>query len=338
MKKFVQMAIVLLVIMPGAGCAYYGKHSERLVGAEADYRHYTTDINTPDDETAVSKDADCEYYVDELINSHDESVVINEETQLSDFDFQPFLRKVWIADEWSENYVRLPSFRLDEIADGVIVGELGSSSLSYPYIFHNLEHFSLPKNNMILTVHGNTAIGYSVTESEDIYSVYLELLDSDLIKATVEYSSVNVAPEHQQYDGTLIFRPLHISDVIGFVKCEDLSFDVNLNSWGDVRVVVGNIEYGPSRRVPWAALFLTDLNGNVLYNFGRPWTNGIRIIDVTVDDLNNDGLLDVFVSVGEAPMYIFDWHFYQLENGWFNSTRGDAIESGILFIAPVTTE
>jgi len=111
-----------------------------------------------------------------------------------------------------------------------------------------------------------------------------------------------------------------------------LSFETYLDSWGYVRFIPGMYH---GRRF-WPGLYLSDMDGNLLYSFGgRDSLITLPIsemVGITVQDLNGDGLLDVTVIIramseelsyklgGEFDdLYAsrFYLNFHQLENGWF---------------------
>ena len=92
-----------------------------------------------------------------------------------------------------------------------------------------------------------------------------------------------------------------------------------MNTWGKVFFVAGY--YVHNRTLP--AVFITDEKGDILYDFRAPYQNGIEIYNVTVEDLNGDGLLDVTVSLDNMPESLLHWYFYQLETGLFMLERGE---------------
>lgn len=91
-----------------------------------------------------------------------------------------------------------------------------------------------------------------------------------------------------------------------------------------MRIVSGRQE--TNHAIP--VIYMTDMYGNVFYNFGAPYPHDSQVKEVFVTDMNGDGLHDVKITtfIADAPPeYDSIWNFYQLENGWFNMERAGYI-------------
>jgi hypothetical protein len=79
----------------------------------------------------------------------------------------------------------------------------------------------------------------------------------------------------------------------GFQVFEDQSFDVKLDSFGDVRFVSGSSEF----KIP--SLYLVNSNQEIIYVFPDFYTNVLsdlqEIKAVSFKDVNNDGLKDIII-------------------------------------------
>lgn len=67
---------------------------------------------------------------------------------------------------------------------------------------------------------------------------------------------------------------------------------------------------------PHPTVYLTDISNNILYLFYAPFQTASKITNVTVKDLNGDGLMDVQLN-STIEGYTFVWTFFQMENGPF---------------------
>ena len=147
----------------------------------------------------------------------------------------------------------------------------------------------------------------------------LEFLKNDRIKGTIRYDHKEEYYEDTQMDGTYLFRPYNISDWEYVIIDKDKSFEVNLDSWGDVHFVVGVMAINKS----YPVAFLTNEQNDILFNFGAPYQNASEIREVVIDDMNGDGLKDVKIvthfpfETDEGEPWHWDWMFYQLQGGLF---------------------
>lgn len=122
---------------------------------------------------------------------------------------------------------------------------------------------------------------------------------------------------------TYHFRPYNLSDVENITVLEEHSFEMELNSWGYIRFVAARIDnIGLGRYYP--ATYLTDIEGNILYQFGsNAYTAGEEIYDIVIEDINEDGLMDIgvitwfsFIDKNEEKD-LTRWDFCQRQDGRF---------------------
>jgi hypothetical protein len=227
------------------------------------------------------------------------------------FDFNGFLRKIWINDDWEIGGQNLSSFRLDRNDEGVVYGYFSVHDPAFPPVFRSANSHVHIQSNMTVSLNGNSAEG-DFGDSTWKGNIALAFKERDIIEANIEYTNRgNHSPRIN--NGRFTYRPLTVADFDGFVVLEELSYETNLNLWGDVRFIAG--EHRGSR--PFPSVYLTDFNGNVIYYFETNFPNGSQIQEILVNDLNDDGFIDVIITAHDGPNYHFRRHFSQLENGWF---------------------
>lgn len=143
--------------------------------------------------------------------------------------------------------------------------------------------------------------------------------ENNRIEAAVKCDQLDMDMCHE-------FRPKHFSDIGGLWK--DLSsVPVYLETWGEVNLISATMDCNH----PYSIVCITDEDGNLLYEDGL--LNGLEFWDIFVEDLNHDGLQDIwtiicpFPSVDDGPQKgsLVDI-FYQTGDGRFyhTSRRGDS--------------
>lgn len=149
--------------------------------------------------------------------------------------------------------------------------------------------------------------------------------DQDVLTATVEWEDQeNAALKAENYymEEYNIYQHVISEDETAITKVnERLSRDVNLKKWGNVKILVcesTNLEKG----VCAPLLFMTDQEGNLLYQFDVASPSNCLITDLRVEDLNGDSYEDVAVTisvVGEELQYepLEEHYFYQQPDGMF---------------------
>lgn len=147
-------------------------------------------------------------------------------------------------------------------------------------------------------------------------NVTLVFKDTGEIEATIKYEEKGVAYQHISLDGTYLFRPYNLADIKGFTLLEEHSFTaIDINSWGSVNLTSGEIVDGNKI---YPEIFLTNEQDDILYQFA-PLHTGSKIKEVSIKDMNNDGLMDIFVITGfeDSEIELLDWKFIQMDDGLF---------------------
>lgn len=245
------------------------------------------------------------------------------QSKVNSTDYQEYIKKIWIVDNWSQNRLYSFSFRIAKIYNGVIEGELVTQSIAMPHCYTNANAYSQYKDNIFGTINNNIAECSFESGVGNKGIVILEFKGNDKIDASIEYTSKGEFSTDLRA-GHFSYRPYNITDLEGFVENKELFIETNLNAWGDVSIVAGR--YEGNKTVP--AVFLADAQGNILYNFGAPYQVDTDVLEVLVKDLDENGLVDVQIStyLPYAPdAYRFEWIFYQMNNGWFHMEKGGDI-------------
>jgi len=239
-------------------------------------------------------------------------------------DYTQYLKKIWVVKSWNGGAYYYSSFFISKIENGVLEGRFSTRSVAEPdFHFYSLDpskylgDLSGTVNNSIAECHFSDKVGNKG-------NVTLVFKENNEIEATIEYTDKRQIYKDLYLDGTFIFRPYNLVDIENFTRLEDHSFVVDLNSWGSVNFVSGEINAG-DRTHPGA--YLTNEYDDILYEFNVAFKTGSEIIEAQIKDINNDGLKDVmiitsFVNDSEAEHIKFI--FFQMDGGLFYSADLDA--------------
>lgn len=270
-------------------------------------------------------------------NRIEEAYTKTEDASIKNLDYKPYLRKSWLVEDQARKARFLINFCIIKIEDGKLEGIVESQRIAHPLIyespemFSKLEHLrsydSRLKLNLFGTVSGNVATCY-YEDKGTAANIKLVFKENDTIEATIKYTAKNKWDEELR-DGWFVYIPYNVSDVRCFTEDKKVRVETHLNSWGDVYIVSGPRNfitppgslYGSDRTVPH--VYLTNKQGDILYDFGVGYHTESRVHKVQVEDLNGDGLMDVRVITCtraddiDDPNILFKWTFYQAEDGLF---------------------
>lgn len=101
--------------------------------------------------------------------------------------------------------------------------------------------------------------------------------ENDELEAKIKYTSKANAYKDLSLDGDYICRPYKLSDIKDFILRTEHSFVNDLNSWGSVNFVSGDVDHGDK---VYPAAYLTNDNGDILYKFRAPFQTGFKEIDI----------------------------------------------------------
>lgn len=129
------------------------------------------------------------------------------------------------------------------------------------------------------------------------------------------------------YEGQDYYRPYNLSMEEEITIAKTVGVDLDL--WGTAWIAVG--WYDTSTRY-YGIAYLTNEDGDILYEFRAPFRTGMWIVDAYLEDFNHDGLPDIKMierdmmtelpdiedSVSfEIQVDDYEWHFIQREDGYF---------------------
>lgn len=280
-----------------------------------------------------------------------------EEDWLEEIAYDQFLKKIWVVKDWDGwAYSHLFSFSISKIEHGLIEGRLSTGAIAFPRFYSSTyldspyaPNFADIKNLPKTNLYGAIINGVFECQFDDKYgnkgNVSLVFKENDEIEATIKYTSRNELLNGLPLDGTYLFRSYNLTDIGDFTKNEKNSFAVDLNSWGSVYFVSveiwGEKSYGSKIMFPEA--YLTDEQDNILYKFGSLSKTATKIMDVSIEDINRDGLKDVKIITGFLDyntslilpdMPYIEYIFFQMDNGLFYDSNLFDKGNGITDVNP----
>ena len=89
---------------------------------------------------------------------------------------------------------------------------------------------------------------------------------------------------------TYTFRPYNLTDVQNRDLQREHSFEAELNSWGRVNIVMTII----TGNKPYPMAYLTNEHNDILYEFTAPYPTDTEILQISLQDVNEDGLYNAF--------------------------------------------
>lgn len=143
---------------------------------------------------------------------------------------------------------------------------------------------------------------------EEAGSMVLECATNNRLKADIEYRGADLE---------LTFKVYNIEDLkpTDIILDQNRALTVDVDKWGTVQIIRGIIFYGD--RPPVA--FMTNEQGDILYEFQAEYESGTLIREIEVQDFNEDGLKDVNIVTRDYDdeMEPVHWLFYQEEGAAF---------------------
>jgi hypothetical protein len=228
--------------------------------------------------------------------------------------YDDYIRKKWILQEDDisglEMYV---DFIISKMEDGRIVGELNITD----YREGNAHLLSFV-STFDGTIRRNEATCQYDDKAGNTGEIKLRFVAKDEITVSfkpIKKAEATISPP----EGTFAFSSDNIHNITDFRIDEKQSFGINLNSWGNVNFVSGQIVGG--NHVP-LLLFLVNDDGDILYEFPEPMPYQMLVKEASFEDVNDDGRNDlIVVAVGEYETITSysTWIYFQKEDGSFYS-------------------
>ena len=209
------------------------------------------------------------------------------------------------------------SFSISKIENGEMTGELFvvGPAPSYPNALANF-------NGII----NNDTTECQFTDSrENEGTIKLVFKPNNEMEATITLTNKAQDRKAQPPVGTFQFAPYNLKDIEGFSPIEYQSFMVDLNSWGNVKFVSGKLTGG--NHIP-VVFYLTDENGDILYNFNATLPYMVDVKAVSFEDLSKDGLKDIIIIVddgyaGQGNVPLATVYFQKADGSFANDLKLD---------------
>ncbi|WP_077610178.1 hypothetical protein [Clostridium sp. Marseille-P2415] len=205
-------------------------------------------------------------------------------------DYKQYLKKNWIRD----TDTNFPddgglSILISRIEDGKIQGNIVAVGNGPAYNMDSAEFEG--------TVNDDTAQCRLVNDSRGNEGTVKFLFKPDsALEATIIITEKSEDRVMSLPEGTFEFTPYNLKDIKGFALIEDQTFMVDLNSWGNVKFVSGKLTAGS--HVP-VVFYLTNEEGDILYNFNATLPYSVDIKAVSFKDVNKDGLKDIIMIAAD---------------------------------------
>ena len=225
---------------------------------------------------------------------------------------EDYLYKIWIPENWDGSDTGTPhddaiSFYITDIENGIIKGRLFEGFIARPN--KNLTEFSGRIENGIGKVKFVNKYG---NEGE----IEIIFISENEMQVSLNYIQIKDYKETVSIEDGSIYKPYNLQDKKDFITII-FSKETNIDSWGNVKLVGGRFD---TTRAFYGVAYLTNENGDILYEFQAPFRTGAWIVEGYVEDINGDGLLDVRLIERFDADDIEDaeWIFLQEEDGLFS--------------------
>lgn len=239
-------------------------------------------------------------------------------------DYKTFLNRIWIIKSdlfYNSSDSILCALYITDIKDGNKKGNIRTiESIEKEYYDQGLteEIISFPFNGSFAgTVQGNTATCEFVDYRGCSGNISLIFQEADEISVIIDKAELQESLQEEDYSGTYLFTPWTLEMVKGLVQDSLKSELVELDDFGKVQLVSGNIEQA-EKMYPYVCL--TDEEGNILYSFEMGYAIGMEISNLSIEDLNGDGYADVSIELEEktsGSANKLQWNFYRQSEGRF---------------------
>lgn len=235
-----------------------------------------------------------------------------ETTASNEIDFNQYIKKTWVEKKGTSN----ASFCITKIADGKITGRFSSNVPAVPNRY-NLGNLTGEINKDTAECQFSDTIGNKG-------NIKLVFKSNGEMEATIKLTDKSKYAEERPQEGTFQFIPYNLNNIKGFSPIESQSFMVNLNSWGNVKFVTGKLTAG--NHIP-VVFYLTNKDGDILYDFDAALPYGIDVKAVSFEDVNKDGYKDIIIiavdSYDDSGEHIATVYFQKADGSFSNDSKLD---------------
>lgn len=236
--------------------------------------------------------------------------------------YDEYTKKTWIPegyDGWAAPF----TFVITKVKNETIEGKVsigGFTDLSGEYdMAYGVKKFSGIITNEIAKCQFKD-------ENEINRTLELTFLDDTKMMGTLK-PSYEELQKNENYDksGTYFLRPYNLRDREEYLEYEIFEEKVSISNgdglefWREVNIVTGIMNTSH----PYPVVYLTNKQGDILYNFYVARINGVDVLDIFIEDFNGDGLNDLKIITGlsngddDQDKLELTWIFYQNEDGLF---------------------
>jgi len=205
-------------------------------------------------------------------------------------DYKQYLKKTWIRStdsDFSDNGGL--SILISKIGDGKIQGEVSAVGNGPAYNIDSAEFEG--------TVNNDTAVCQLVNDSRGNKGTIEFLFKPDnTLESTITITGRSKDTVMSLPEGTFEFTPYNLKNIDGLELIKEQTFMVDLNSWGNVKFVSGKITGGD--HIP-VVFYLTNEDGDILYNFYAALPYSIDVKAVSFQDVNKDGRKDIIIIAAD---------------------------------------
>lgn len=245
---------------------------------------------------------------------------LSDEDEEKATDYSNYLKKIWIVENWTAGAYEFPSFVLMEIENGIVKGKYSTYAVAEPdFYFYTLE-----ESKYLGQLSGevmNEPVTLKFSDGAGNTGNVVLTLDGNGVNAEISYLEKGENYKDIDLDGEFDFKPYNLENIEDLETLDEYSTHVDLNSWGAVKFVAGEVDTGDKIH---PVAYITDDDNNILYVFKAPYKVGTRISSVTIEDINNDNLIDIKIItefIYDDEIEPIEWVFMQQEDGMFYSNR-----------------
>lgn len=234
-------------------------------------------------------------------------------------DYSQYAKKKWLMkDETKSDFKKVVYFSISQIQNEKIIGKL--STISFIPTNENLLSFESGFNGVINKGTAECQFSDSSGNKGNIKLVFKDNNKIEAVITIIDKSKTTIQPT----EGTFEFVADNIKNKEGFSPIENQCFEVDLNSWGDVKFVSGKIKGGD--QVP-LVFYLTNKDGDILYDFNATLPYSVDVKAVSFEDLNKDGIKDIIIIVSDSLNATSDKiatvYFQKLDGTFVNQPKLD---------------
>lgn len=245
-------------------------------------------------------------------------------------EFRKYLRKIWIVDiDTREETYSMPfSFYITSVDDGVIEGKYQiGHGIIFPECYKKGYKNGFADQDEIGSFKGEIRNGTIECDFHDKNGnegkMFFISWEKEYINVKIEYTESDLLSKNETISGQYCFRPYNLADIKNLTISDEHSFEIELDSWGYVQFISARLD-NPDEGWYYPVVYLTDLEGNILYELYSGYKTGSEISDVIIEDMNGDGLKDIgiitlFTIYAEESdsYYSICWNLYQMEDSRF---------------------